>query len=216
MLRGVISVLGVALIAVSLAGFSTAAPCADADMTVTATFPNDVGFEGLYKYTISGSWDTGVSNGLSHISFLYELECPCICDTTEAGSFFAQFPTPAGTATGEDSLGNACDVDFIGLHECQGDPTLPSNSPAIKFELPEGQGCETTNTGTGTWCFYSPLPPLPVDTYVDAVMIKYGGNFCSGDLTGELPNCSSCAPVPTERATWGRIKVILSSEEEPQ
>ena len=51
----------------------TTAPCAQGDMTITATFPNDVGFENQWKYTISGSWDTGVANALSHISFLFAL-----------------------------------------------------------------------------------------------------------------------------------------------
>jgi len=186
-----------------------AAPCASGDFTATATFPNDPGFEGLWKYTLSGSWDTGAANGLSHISFLINFECPCVC---EEG--FAYFDTPAGTATGVDSLGGPCEAEFIGLNECAGDPTIGSNAPAIKFELPEDQGCETTNTGTGTWCFYSAQSPLPAAVYAEAVVIKFGNNECSGTLTGNLPDCTECGPVPVEESTWGSVKRLYGNFEE--
>ena len=183
-----------------------AGPCASGDMTVTASFPNDLGFEGLYKYTITGSWETGAQQGLSHISFTYQLECPCVCDTSEVGSAFASFPIPAGTATGTDSLDNPCTVEFLGLSECNGDGTISSTDPAIKFEIPDDTVCNTGNTGTGTWCFYSVLPPLPSNTYIDATYIKFGNNECTLDLVGELPNCTACGPVPIENSTWGQIK----------
>lgn len=177
------------------------APCASADMTITATFPNDPGFEGLWKYTISGSWDVGQATALSHISFLFALDCECACDITN----LVVFDTPAGTATGEDDLGNPCSVLFDGLFECEGDPTIGSPLPAVKFEAPE-QPCETQDTGSGTWCFYTLLPPLDPDAYPDAVVIKYGNNECSGTLTGQIPDCNECETVPTELKTWGEIK----------
>jgi hypothetical protein len=181
---------------------ASAAPCAAGGFTASATFPNDPGFEGMWKYTLSGSWDTGEANGLSHISFLIDFECPCVCEDN-----FAVFPTPAGTATGTDSSGADCTVDFIGINECEGDPTIPNPAPAIKFEAPEGQGCETGQTGSGTWFFYSGQPPLPDDTYTDAVVVKYGVNDCSLDLSGQLPDCTACA-VPTEPSTWGKVKAL--------
>lgn len=176
-----------------------AAPCASADMTITATFPNDVGFEGLWKYTISGPWEVGAMNALSHISFLFALDCPCACDIAN----LVVFPTPAGQATGEDE-GSPCTADFTGLWNCDGDPTIGSNLPAIKFET--AGACETQTTGTGTWCFYTGLSPLPDAAYPDAVVIKFGNDECTGTLTGALPDCDDCDTVPIEVKSWGKIK----------
>lgn len=182
---------------------TASAPCVSADMTITASFPNDAGFEGLWKYTISGSWDLGGgSNALSHISFLFALDCVCACDI----SGLVQFDTPAGTSTGTDSLGNDCTFEYGGLFECEGDPTIVSDLPAVKFEGPEGQNCETGATGTGTWSFYSILSPLPNDVYPDAVVIKYGNNECTGNLSGQLPNCEDCLTIPVEQKSWGAVK----------
>jgi hypothetical protein len=157
-------------------------------------------FDGWWKYTITGSWDTG-GEALSHISFLISYACDC-CDI----SGLIGFDTPAGTSTGEDGLGNACTAEYVGTGDmCSDDPTIPSTDPALKFEPVEGD-CEAQSTGNGTWCFYSLLPPLPAANYPGAVVVKYGNNLCSGDLVGEMPDCTDCLTVPTRLTTWGKLK----------
>jgi hypothetical protein len=196
--------LAVSLLMPQGAPTETATRCNSATMNISATFPNDEGFEGMWKYTVTGSFDLGEgSQGLSHISFLFQLDCDCICEL-ELRNFFA-FDYPAGTCTGEDSLANPCTVEYLGLLECQGDPFITSNLPAFKFEAPNGQGCETTEAGTGTWWFYSYIPPMDDASYIDAIVIKYGNNECTGDLYGQMPICD-CNVVPTSEKTWGAIK----------
>ena len=199
----------VAALAVSTSFYATgeranvAAPCAQGDMNIVATFPNDTGFENMWKYTISGSWDTGAPNGLSHISFIFALDCPCACEIVD----LVQFDSPAGTATGTDSLGGPCTVEFEGLFNCDGDPTISNTLPAVKFEAPEGQDCEMGETGSGTWCFYTFLSPLPDSSYSEAVVVKFGTNECTGSLIGALPDCGDCETIPVENKTWGGVKL---------
>jgi hypothetical protein len=177
-------------------------PCLSIDMTIDATFPNDPGHEGQWKYCISGTWDLGLSeNALSHIDFLLGLDgCACICDM---GVF--ETDSIAGTSTGEFD-GVPCTVDYVSDFLCEGDPTLPPElqTVAFKFEQATGQDCETGTSGEGTWCFYSFLAPAASATHTDAVVIKYGGMDCTGDLVGTLPGCG-CA-VPVEPSTWSRVK----------
>ena len=202
MLRTLLSVL----IAVTFAGTLQAAPCADVNMTVTASQPNDPGFEGLTKYTISGSWDIGQQQGISHISFLLLLEaaCECVCDTG-----FLKFASPAGSSTGDDGQGGSCTVHYDGTFACTGDPTIPPDDAAIKFEVISEEGCESSPSGSGTWCFYSPIPPGPANTYTDAVALKYGTQECFGDLVGVLPDCSFCSTVAVDEETWSIIKHLF-------
>ncbi|MGH7726221.1 MAG: hypothetical protein ACREOU_12415 [Candidatus Eiseniibacteriota bacterium] len=182
-----------------LAVLATASPaaavddCADITMTVTASFPNDPGFEGLWKYCVTGSWDV-TNNGLSHIDFFLALKnLECICDPG-----IVSFPDPAGSSTGE-----GCTSYYEGIYQCMGDPSIPAElrAPTIKFEHDE---CEPGVSGTGTWCFYSPLPPAPPTLYEDAVAIKHGPNTCIGDLFGEMPiaDCST----PAAPMSWGAVK----------
>lgn len=183
---------------------ATAACSTSATITADSTVGGP--FDGLWKYTISGSWNTG-GQGLSHISFLITYACDC-CNVTG----LVLFDSPAGTSTGEDSLGNACTAEYVGVGDlCDADPTLPTLDPAIKFEQ-NATSCEAVTTGSGTWCFYSPLPPLPADTYPSAVGIKFGTNNCFGTLTGTVPDCINCLTVPTEQRTWGAIKADYGKE----
>lgn len=173
--------------------------CATVNMTVTAQVSTDPGFEGLYKYTVTGNWDIG-QYGLSHIDFFLALKnLECVCDPR-----VARFPALAGTSTGTNAAG-ACVVSYTGKYNCKGDPSIPAElrAPTIKFDAVDGT-CETGTTGTGSWTFYSPFPPAPYSVEPDAVAIKHGQQVCLGDLAGRMPmgDCST----PARAASWGGVK----------
>lgn len=165
--------------------------------TVTAELSNDPGFEGLYKYTYTVDW-TFTEFALSHPDLFIGLEnCECVCDPS-----VVQFGDPAGHSTSMDTV---CETDYYGEYVCMGDPSLPPamNGPAVKWE-PFEPGCEPGTMGTGTFCFYSPLPPGPPTTHVDAIAIKHGTETCYGDMVGVLPICD-CS-VDTDAASVGHLK----------
>ena len=175
--------------------------CASVVMTVSSQVSTDPGFEGLYKYTVSGSWDVG-RYGLSHIDFFLTLkELECICDPR-----VAQFATPAGTSDGE-GLTDPCTVLYEGKYNCKGDPTVPAELrvPTIKFNAVNAD-CQPGVTGTGTWVFYSPFPPAPYSVDPQGVAIKHGLQVCLGPLAGTMPmgDCST----PAETRSWGGVKAI--------
>src|SRR5688500_8702367 len=88
--------IGLALVAACCSTPAMAEDCVEVSMTVTAEPSNDPGFVGLYKYTVTGSWDVG-QQGLSHIDFFLSLQnLVCRCD-----SRVVRFSSPAGTSTGE-------------------------------------------------------------------------------------------------------------------
>ncbi len=180
-----------------------AADCVSANMTVTAAVSADPGFEGLWKYCVAGSWDVGSPPALSHINFFVGLlACECVCDPR-----VIKFATPSGTSNG---VPDNCKVAYNSEYLCNGDPSVPPElrSPAVKFEYPDGQGCEPSTSGTGTWCFYSPLPPNPAAVYADGIVIKYGSSSsCTGDLFGQLPSCDCQTEIRPKR-TWGSLKLI--------
>jgi hypothetical protein len=177
--------------------------CASVSMTVTAAVSSDPGFEGLWKYTLSGSWDVG-QHALSHLDILLMIEnCPILCD---AGIF--HFASPSGQSTGEDSLGSPCTLFYGGSFLCNGDPSIPPNlrEPTVKFQAIPGQSCETTTEGSGTWFFYSLLSPGPETLHQDVIVIKHGNSACTGDVTGRLPICETTA---IEENTWGSVKILF-------
>jgi len=175
--------------------------CATVSMTVTAQLSNDPGFEGLYKYTVTGTWDV-TQFGLSHIDFFLTLkDLACICDPA-----VAKFATPAGTSDGVGDEG-ACKVTYLGSYLCKGDPTMPAELrvPTIKFDAQNGE-CEAATTGTGTWTFYSPFPPGPYSVDPEGVAIKHGQQVCLGALAGTMP-MGDCT-TPAEVQSWGGVKAI--------
>ena len=165
--------------------------------TSSATYPNDPGFEGMWKYCLEIEWDT-TGHGLSHTVLFIGLEiCPLYCDE----GFFA-FPDPAGSGPGE----GGCTVTYHGSFLCDGDPTMPGDQgPTIKFEYDEETGCEPAATGNATLCFYSSGFPTEPDVFVDYLGIKYGTDIGTGDLEGVLP---SCVISPVEAASWGSVKAL--------
>jgi hypothetical protein len=198
-----------------LAGFiaiavtdTNAQTCDSLSFDVSAELTYDPGYEGLYKYTISGYWEvSGVEQGwgLSYLLFSLGTSCPCLCDSTLDVIYF---PDPAGTSTGIDNITEEpCEVIYQGYLECNGLEDITTDD-VVKFEVPDNQTCEPTHYGTGTWIFYSTMPPLPWDEYINAAMLKYGEMMCWGDISGQLPNCFECVPTSVERSTWGKIKSI--------
>lgn len=179
---------------------SAVSDCASVSMTVTVSQPNDPGFEGLYKYTVNGSWDI-TQFGLSHIDFFLALKnLECICDPR-----VVKFPALPGTSSGVNAVG-ACTVEYEGKYNCLGDPSIPAElrAPTVKFNALDENGCDTGVTGTGTWSFYSPFPPAPFAVYADGVAIKHGQQVCTGDLAGRMP-MGDCT-TPAQAMSWGGVK----------
>lgn len=177
--------------------------CSSISMTVTATFPNDPGFPNLWKYTLSGSWDVG-QHAVSHMDILLMLgDCDVVCLPG-----IVQFDSPAGQSTGEDSTGAPCTLLYTGVYQCTGDPSIPPNlrQPTAKFQPVPGS-CDSQTTGSGTWSFYSALPPGPSATHSDVIVIKHGNTACTGDVTGQLPICQP--PSAVGEASWGSVKALF-------
>lgn len=187
------------------AGIS-AQTCDSLAFNVTAELSSDPGFEGWYKYTITGYWAvSGVEQGGALSNFLLSLgtECPCLCQEGEE----VAFPYPAGTSNGIDGDDQPCDgVEYLGEVECGGYEDITTED-VLKLEVIEGL-CEPDDSGSGTWAFYSTMPPLDSAVYTDAAYIKYGEMFCYGDITGELPDCYDCMPTETSEQSWGAVKTI--------
>ena len=165
--------------------------------TSSATYPNDPGFEGMWKYCLEIEWDTS-GHALSHTTLFIGLEvCPLFCDPG-----FFMFPEPAGSGPGEDG----CTVIYYGSFLCYGDPTMPGDEgPTIKFEYDEEIGCEPGPTGTASLCFYSIGFPTEPDIFLDYLGIKYGTDTNTGDLEGVLPTCIISS---VQAQSWGSVKAL--------
>jgi hypothetical protein len=171
--------------------------------TITATYPNDPGFEGLWKYTVNVAWESDESQGgaLSHTSVFLGLEaCECICDEG-----IVAFPSPAGTSTGDPE----CTESYNGEYACLGDPAIPDgiDSPAVKFEHDEEPSCQPGFSGSGIFCFYSPLPPAPYNVNLGGLGLKTGNGEYLGEVSGNSPTCQCETPVVV--STWGQIKRLI-------
>ena len=171
-------------------------------MTVTASFPNDPGFEGLYRYSVHGTWEVR-PRALSHLDMFLVLEnCPFVCTPG-----IVAFDDTVGVSTGAYGDDSPCfPVWYLGEFLCNGDPSLPPElrMTAVKFEPFDGQACEPATVGMGSWYFYSPLVPGPATTHVDAMVVKHGQYVCTGDVTGQLPSCL----VPSQSGSWGKLKAL--------
>ncbi len=196
-----IASIALALCLVTVVPMSASATTCQINGAITAELTNDPGFEGLYKYTVTFTWDT--DQGLSHTSiFLALANCECVCEPN-----LFSFGSPAGSSLGELPNGEECTALYEGSYVCMGDPTIPEamNSPAIKFDaIGDPEGCEPGKTGVGIACFYSPLPPGPINSAPNAIGVKAAGQTCLGPVDGFLPMCD-CS-VQIETSTWGEVK----------
>jgi len=115
-----------------------------------ATEATDPEHMGYWEYCISMGWDMSDysegAHGASHVSLLLELE-DCLADCGEA--CFA-FEDTVGTGHGVEG----CEVYFYAELDIKGDPTVPAESPTLKFE-PYPDACEPDVKGTAYFCFYS-------------------------------------------------------------
>ena len=195
----------VALLVTALGFTSTAEaqtshpPCPALSAQCTAQWVSTGPYAGLYKYTLTLTWDVGVHDP-SHLDILVGLDnCLCVCDPR-----LFRFPAPAGTSTGVNGAG-PCTVPYTGAYVCKGDPSIKDTNtgPAVKFS-PDETLCSTDEAGSGTFVFYSPLPPSPNDIQPDAIAIKHGLDTCYGPILGSLPMCD-CS-VPADNTTWGKVK----------
>ena len=196
--RGLVVAGLIALLPVTI----SAQNCDLVEIEVTAEVSVDPGYEGMYKYTISGNWEVSGVGAVSYILFSLGVECPCLCDDGMGGAYFTN---TAGTSTGENNKGGACEARYNGFIECNG--LQETDDIVLKFEV-FGANCDPVETGTGTWIVYTTVGPLPWAEYPDAVYVTYGSNMCTGTLTGQLPNGLECIQVSTDHKTWGAVKSL--------
>ena len=176
-------------------------PCPVLTATSKADFMASGPFIGSYRYTIQLAWDVG-RHDPSHVDVIVGLtNCQCTCDPR-----LFKFASPAGTSTGVNVSG-ACTVPYAGLYACKGDPSIKdaTTGSAVKFQ-PDETLCSTDESGSGTFVFYSPLPPSPTEIYPDAIAIKHGLDTCWGPIVGALPICD-CS-VPASGVSWGQVKSV--------
>ena len=196
--KGLVVIGILALLPVNL----SAQNCDLIEIEVTAELSVDPGYEGMYKYTISGNWEVDGVDAVSYILYSLGAECPCLCDSSIG---MVEFPNTAGTSTGENNRGDACEARYNGFVECSG--LLETDDIVLMYEV-FGAGCDPVEIGSGTWIVYSTMSPLPWAEYPGAVYVKYGNNTCTGTLTGQLPDCLECMPVSVEQDSWGAIKSL--------
>jgi hypothetical protein len=181
------------------ASAQTNAPCPVLAAQSTAEYVTSGVYGGNYRYTISLTWDLGRRDP-THLDILVGLrDCACVCDPR-----LFYFTTPAGTCNGV-NLAGPCVVSYVAEYKCMGDPTIKATTPgaAIRLHALE-DGCNNDGSGSGTFVFYSPLPPGGQETYLDAIALKQGTDTCYGALVGVLPMCD-CS-VPAGPTTWGKLK----------
>jgi len=168
----------------------------------SATEAADPEHDGYWKYCISIGWDVSEyaegAHGTSHVSLILELE-DCLADCGQACFLFAD---TVGVGEGVDG----CSVYFYSELDIKGDPTVPAEIPAVKFE-PYPDTCEPDAAGYAYVCFHSLLAPEAGDAPPASVWIKFGPYIERGVITGKLPSCSGTAAV--DYSTWGSIKRLF-------
>jgi len=182
--------------------------------TTNVTFPNDPGFEGLYKYDFKVSWHLDPPS-LDRADIYVQLaalddSCGCVV---------VRFDSPAGFSDGSDCENGDCDLTYRGKFLCAGDADNPSpnlgaaarwkpresdcgdgDAPADLsdlctpanvnplLDLQRGRmKCTLDAEGVGHFIFYSSVPPGLVRNHADAVSMRHGNDVITGDLFGSLP-----------------------------
>ena len=171
--------------------------------TSSASPSTDLLFEGYWKYCLEIGGDISAydpqGHGLSHVSILLSLEdCPCSWSWAHLA-----FADTAGSGSGD----SGCVVLYYVEFDCKGDPTVPDDAPAIKFEPYEGS-CEPAMIGSARVSFYSLARPIPIDTARNELWIKFGSYIERGRIEGYLPRCE-LGPSYMEATRLGRIKALF-------
>jgi len=168
--------------------------------TITASDnPDPVG--PIWMYTMEITWDTGNNYSLSHTNLLLDPGLgTCVCqDFMDALSW----GDPIGSS---DGYPMPCTVHYQGFLECDGDPSLPEVTGfLLKLEPIYDESCEPGPTGTGTFIFYSDLPPAPIDEEVLSSVDKNGQEHCLGFMSGDFP-AIACDPLGSQDSSWGNLK----------
>ncbi len=140
--------------------------------------------QGWYLYEVYVEWDLdGVGTGLSHWDVLLETLC-------NPNNILVEFDTPAGHSTSQEHPDDPTVLGWTGHWEPDGDPNVPGDDPAIKFNEPyfPASGETPGEQGRGTFFFYATAPPQ-YGTFPDAVVAKYGAGETFGELSGAYPLC---------------------------
>jgi len=156
-----------------------------------------------YEYTLTVEWEMGSGHGLSHLDLVVDLlGGTCDCSDFENAIMFSEI---AGQSDGEDD----CTVNYMAELECSGDPSIPEvDGILFKFEPIEEEDCEPGAMGTGSFVFYSDLPPVPVDEEFLALIDKGGQESCTGSITGVFPGMA-CDPVSNIPKTLNSMKSLF-------
>jgi hypothetical protein len=165
---------------------------------------------GLWKYTMTLTWDTGYYSIDYIMLFLDELDQNCTCEEIEA---LISFPVPAGNSeAGPDYPDHWHTCDWEGSVECVDNPCLPDRGIYMRFDPYNCGGNPPDHghpgcCGGGIFFFYSDYPPT--DVSVPNMFFKLGEFFdaCEGQLTGVFP-ALPCDPTPSEVDSWGGIKTL--------
>lgn len=155
---------------------------------------------GTFCYTLEINWDNDSPYGLSHFCLIVDAEggtCSC-ADFSDNISF--------GLISGSSNGEGGCLVEYSSGLECDGDPSIGMPGIMFKFE-PIEETCEPGPTGSGSFVFYSNLPPVPVDEEAISLVDKSAQNYCTGNITGVFPGLA-CDPVSTSEVHVGALKSI--------
>jgi hypothetical protein len=168
----------------------------------SASEATQAGYNGYWEYCISIGWDVSEyaegARANSHVTLVLELE-DCLDDCGDACFIL---PDTVGT----DGGAGGCTVYFYAEIDIKGDPTIPTDTPTLKFE-PYYDDCEPGIAGTVSLCFYSLVPPEAGESEDWPVWIKFGPYIEQGMIRGTLPSCSGTAA--TGSSTWGSIKRLF-------
>ena len=124
----------------------------------------------------------------------------CLCqDFADA----LNWASPAGSSDGEP---DGCTVYYDVFLECDGDPSIDGiEGILLKWEPIEDEFCEPGPVGSGTFTFFSDLPPVAIDEENLFLIEKHSGEACEGAITGVFPSLV-CDPVATDASSWSRLK----------
>jgi hypothetical protein len=155
-----------------------------------------------WVYTLTFTWDTGSPYALSHANlFMDEADGNCTCTDFQE---VLVWDDPVGYSDGDP----LCTVQYSGLLQCDGDPSIPDlGGILLKFEPILDGTCEPGPAGAATFTFYSHLAPAPIDADILSLVDKSALNSCSGTLSGDFP-AMECDPVAAEPIRWGKAKSL--------
>ena len=163
---------------------------------------DDPGAPADWMYTLTITWNTDSPYGVSHVDLVPGAGGRCTCEDMEEAFFWID---PVGSS---DGVPEPCEVLYMMLLECDGDPSIDLDEPVLKFEYYEDTGCEPGPTGMMVVSFYSPFAPADIEVPNLALVDKHAQLTCWGELTGVFPGMP-CDPVSGGHATWGALKSIF-------